>query len=92
MLKQCCCFTQVQGDLKTSSNGSRTFHWSSSHARVFPALRDTRYSHEGSYLMFQEFDVELRTRVKCVTTDEGQDFDSRLFQHKNCFESFFLSI
>ena len=63
---------QVQSDLKTSSNGSRTFHWSSSRSRVFPALKAVRYSHRGPYQMFQEFDVELRTRVKCVTAEEGK--------------------
>ena len=63
---------QVQGELKTLSNGSRAFHWSHSYARVFPALGRDKYAHDGSYLQFQDFDVELRSRVMCVTASEGQ--------------------
>ncbi len=45
--------------------------WSHSYSRVFPRFAGRRYDFNGTFLQFADFDVEARSRVKCVTAGEG---------------------
>ncbi len=63
---------QIYGEVKTSDGGNRTWlDWSHSYSRAFPRFGQGRYSFNGTFLQFEDFDVEQRSRVKCVSAAEG---------------------
>ena len=62
---------QIIGEHKTFKNGSSYFEWSHSQSKVFPRLKDERHTFHGVYMQFANFNVESRSRVKCVTAMDG---------------------
>ena len=62
--------THLVGDIKSKGNSS-WLQWSHSYSKVYPWLRDKKYSFRHPFIQFGEFDVENRQRVKCVSASEG---------------------
>lgn len=63
------CFLQVYGKLATYDNYER-FEWSHSYSKVY--YPKTRYEPRGVFLYFENYNVELRERVKCISAIEGK--------------------
>ena len=61
---------QIYGEMQSNANGS-WFQWSHSYSRVFPSFGERKYAPEGAYLQFDDFVVETRSRVKCVSAANG---------------------
>lgn len=61
----------IIGEHKTSKNGTSFFEWSHSQSKVFPRLKDERYTFHGVFMQFANFNVESRPRVKCITAMDG---------------------
>lgn len=59
---------QVYGKLATY-DGYERFEWSHSYSKVY--YPKSRYDPRGVFLYFENYNVEFRERVKCISAVEG---------------------
>ena len=59
---------QIYGQL-SEVGGTEHFDWQHSHSRVYQSMEP--YRTEGVFMSFENYNVELRDRVKCVSASEG---------------------
>jgi heparosan-N-sulfate-glucuronate 5-epimerase len=60
---------ETYGDFVKTTNGESEFEISQSYSKVYSPRE--KYDPGGQYMHFKQFDVESRSRVKCVTPSEG---------------------
>lgn len=60
---------QVFGSLSTTVKGTPRFDWAHSNAKVnYPK---GTYDPKGIFMYFENYNVEMRDRVKCISASEG---------------------
>jgi len=62
------CF-QVYGRL-SAEGGETHFEWSHSYSRVY--IPKGKYDPKGVFTYFENYNVEVRDRVKCLSATEGK--------------------
>ncbi|XP_054160550.1 D-glucuronyl C5-epimerase B-like [Oppia nitens] len=63
-------YFEIDGKLtKDKTNGKDVFEWSHSYSKVY--LPKTRYDPSGQFLWFDNYNVEVRDRVRCVSARTG---------------------
>ncbi|XP_059478168.1 D-glucuronyl C5-epimerase B [Neocloeon triangulifer] len=62
-------YFEVYGELGQSADGSERFDFWHATAKVYKPKAD--YDPQGVFLFFDNYNVEVRDRVKCVSADEG---------------------
>jgi heparosan-N-sulfate-glucuronate 5-epimerase len=60
---------QVYGKLATY-DGYERFEWSHSYSKVYYPMG--KYDPHGVFMYFENYNVEVRDRVKCVSATEGK--------------------
>jgi heparosan-N-sulfate-glucuronate 5-epimerase len=63
-------YFEVQGQFANSPDGSERFDFWHATSKVYQPKAD--YDPRGVFLFFDNYNVEVRERVKCVSADEGR--------------------
>ena len=58
-------YFEVYGDIQEDENGKQILNWKHSYSEV--KKLEMQYDHKGPYLWFQNYHVEGRSRVKCIS-------------------------
>lgn len=62
-------YFEVYGKMSKGRDGQERFEWQHSYSRVYYPRK--KYDPQGSFLWFENYNVEVRDRVKCISGMEG---------------------
>jgi len=65
---------KVYGKIIETDENKKKFHWSHSYSKIYH--QNGKYDSRGVFTNFQNYKVEERDRVKCVSASEGKFEDT----------------
>ncbi|XP_037907785.1 D-glucuronyl C5-epimerase B isoform X3 [Hermetia illucens] len=72
-------YFEVYGTLTTDNGGVTRFNWSHSNSKVnYPK---GKYDPRGLFMYFENYNVEVRDRVKCISASEGVPISTQWEKH-----------
>lgn len=76
-------YFDINGKITRSKNQEEYFEWSHSYSRIF--YPDQPYDCKGKFLWFENYNVELRDRVKSVSATENVPISSQWYKNGHLY-------